>query len=191
MLQARHRTHNVDGLVLQVRHHTHNVDGRRIAVHCQARHRHIRPGLALQVMHHTHNVEGRRIAVHCHAGLGRTGLAIASFLVYSGTFSAAEAIERTRAGRPGALQTNTQVLVLLKFTALAKPVEMPRLCCAYVCAIPCRPGALQTKTQVLPFLRFLAAFLLRLTQLWCHAGAFSNPSVMPHSCTAGALRARL
>jgi protein-tyrosine phosphatase len=44
----------------------------------------------VQVMHHSIE-KGHKVAVHCHAGLGRTGLSIACYLVYaentsSGTF---------------------------------------------------------------------------------------------------------
>lgn len=33
---------------------------------------------------------GRKIAIHCHAGLGRTGLVIACYLVFTDKFSPAE-----------------------------------------------------------------------------------------------------
>jgi hypothetical protein len=67
-------------------------------------------------MHHATSVEGRRVAVHCHAGLGRTGLAIACFLLYSRTAaSASAAIAAVRSGRPGALQTAAQVLFVSIF----------------------------------------------------------------------------
>ena len=38
-----------------------------------------------QVMEYVTTEERRKIAVHCHAGLGRTGLAIACFFVFTGT----------------------------------------------------------------------------------------------------------
>lgn len=59
--------------------------------------------------------QGRRVAVHCHAGLGRTGLAIACSLVYSQRMQAAEAVKTVRAGRPGALQTAKQELFVYVF----------------------------------------------------------------------------
>lgn len=52
--------------------------------------------------------QGNRIAVHCHAGLGRTGLAIACCLVFQGTHSAADAVTLVRRMRPGSLQTRGQ-----------------------------------------------------------------------------------
>lgn len=54
--------------------------------------------------------------MHCHAGLGRTGLAIACFLLASGQASnAAKAIEMVRACRPGSLQTQAQVIFVSIF----------------------------------------------------------------------------
>ena len=44
-------------------------------------------------MDYVTRVEGRRIAVHCHAGLGRTGLAIACFFVYRNLFHACAAVQ--------------------------------------------------------------------------------------------------
>lgn len=38
----------------------------------------------------------KKVAIHCHAGLGRTGLIIACYLVYSKMFSANEAINQVR-----------------------------------------------------------------------------------------------
>ncbi|KAK9826422.1 hypothetical protein WJX81_003377 [Elliptochloris bilobata] len=53
--------------------------------------------------------DGARIAVHCHAGLGRTGLAIACYLVFEGRHgSPADATALVRLKRPGALQTRQQ-----------------------------------------------------------------------------------
>lgn len=67
-------------------------------------------------MHYTTVVEQKKIAVHCHAGLGRTGLAIACFLLASGeAASAARAVDMVRQHRPGALQTNAQVMFVSIF----------------------------------------------------------------------------
>ena len=62
-----------------------------------------------QVMEYVTTVERRKIAVHCHAGLGRTGLAIACFFVFTGLHDAAAAVNFTRQYRPGSLQTQAQV----------------------------------------------------------------------------------
>jgi protein tyrosine phosphatase domain-containing protein 1 len=67
-------------------------------------------------MHYTTSVECRKVAVHCHAGLGRTGLAIACFLLASGqAASAPRAVEMVRAARPGSLQTQVQVVFVSIF----------------------------------------------------------------------------
>lgn len=67
-------------------------------------------------MHYAVSVERKRIAVHCHAGLGRTGLTIACFLVACGeAASAAQAVEMVRAARPGSLQTQAQVMFVSIF----------------------------------------------------------------------------
>lgn len=74
------------------------------------------PRGAMQIMQYTTMVECRKVAVHCHAGLGRTGLASACFLVASGqACSAARAVEMVRAARPGSLQTQTQVMFVSIF----------------------------------------------------------------------------
>jgi hypothetical protein len=68
-----------------------------------------------QVM--THHVDsGGKVAVHCHAGLGRTGLVIACWLVLGGlASSAAAAVSFVRRGRRGALQTRKQVRFVYEF----------------------------------------------------------------------------
>ncbi len=51
-----------------------------------------------QVMDFTIHTKREKLAVHCHAGLGRTGLVIACYLVYKG-FSFEEAIHHVRQRR--------------------------------------------------------------------------------------------
>jgi ADP-ribosyl-[dinitrogen reductase] hydrolase len=51
--------------------------------------------------------EGGRVAVHCRGGLGRSGTVAAMMLVQLGV-SAADAIARVRAARPGAIETPEQ-----------------------------------------------------------------------------------
>uniref|UniRef100_A0A1I8HM41 TYR_PHOSPHATASE_2 domain-containing protein n=1 Tax=Macrostomum lignano TaxID=282301 RepID=A0A1I8HM41_9PLAT len=57
-----------------------------------------------------------RIAVHCHAGLGRTGLAIACLLVFSRRLSPALAIAYLRLKRPGSVQSHAQVAGVREFS---------------------------------------------------------------------------
>lgn len=57
----------------------------------------------------------KKISVHCHAGLGRTGLVIACYLVFRGTHSVNEAIDCVRVHRPGSIQTKKQVRFITTF----------------------------------------------------------------------------
>lgn len=71
--------------------------------------------MTVQIMHQCVDAARKKVAVHCRAGLGRTGLAIACYLVFSGTYSASGAILEVRNGRLGALQTRAQELFVLVF----------------------------------------------------------------------------
>jgi atypical dual specificity phosphatase len=54
------------------------------------------------------------VAVHCGAGLGRTGVVLAAYLVQQGQ-SAGEAIERVRQLRPGSIETEEQAAAVVEF----------------------------------------------------------------------------
>ncbi|RUS88627.1 hypothetical protein EGW08_003586, partial [Elysia chlorotica] len=56
-----------------------------------------------------------KVAVHCHAGLGRTGLIIACYLIYNNRISARKAIQYVRSRRPGSIQTKQQVMTCHEF----------------------------------------------------------------------------
>ncbi|KAI6653243.1 Protein tyrosine phosphatase domain-containing protein 1 [Oopsacas minuta] len=56
-----------------------------------------------------------KVAIHCHAGLGRTGVLIACYIVYSRRLDGERAIEVVRTKRPGALQTAKQVELVLNY----------------------------------------------------------------------------
>jgi hypothetical protein len=102
-----------------------------------------------QVMQHVCQDQGRRIAVHCHAGLGRTGLAIACYLVYSGMCPPAEAILRTRSRRPGALQTPAQALFVHIFQQWLRHLQcvcIPTFRCAFSDAAGCQCEELWDET---------------------------------------------
>lgn len=62
----------------------------------------------VQVMSFTVNEKRQKVAVHCHAGLGRTGLVIACYLIYEHGFDAVRAVQLVRTKRPGSIQTRAQ-----------------------------------------------------------------------------------
>ncbi|XP_029472194.1 protein tyrosine phosphatase domain-containing protein 1-like [Rhinatrema bivittatum] len=56
-----------------------------------------------------------KLAVHCHAGLGRTGVLIACYLIYAIRVSPQEAIRFVRIRRPGSIQTVGQISLVSDF----------------------------------------------------------------------------
>ncbi|KAJ3302229.1 Protein tyrosine phosphatase domain-containing protein 1 [Kappamyces sp. JEL0829] len=67
---------------------------------------------------------GKKAAVHCHAGLGRTGLTIACYLIYSENIPAATAILIVRGKRPGSVQTKKQTLFVTHFENHLKKLKL-------------------------------------------------------------------
>lgn len=64
----------------------------------------------------SHTIEqGGKIAVHCHAGRGRTLLAICSWLIYSGVYTAKQAIDLAVEKREGVLSKRSQREFLFEF----------------------------------------------------------------------------
>ncbi|XP_044067957.1 protein tyrosine phosphatase domain-containing protein 1 isoform X2 [Siniperca chuatsi] len=64
-----------------------------------------------------------KIAVHCHAGLGRTGVLIASFLAYATRMTANQAILYVRAKRPNSIQTRGQLRCVRQFAQFLAPLR--------------------------------------------------------------------
>ncbi|XP_046973809.1 protein tyrosine phosphatase domain-containing protein 1-like [Vanessa cardui] len=56
-----------------------------------------------------------RVAIHCHAGLGRTGVLIACYLVYSLRIRANDAIRLVRKKRPRSVQMSGQIQCVQQF----------------------------------------------------------------------------
>lgn len=71
-----------------------------------------------------------KAAVHCHAGLGRTGVLIACYLVFSERIGAEEAIHRVRSNRPKAVQTRGQIQCVIDFTNFVHPLWVVYPSCA-------------------------------------------------------------
>ncbi len=59
--------------------------------------------------------EGRAVLVHCKAGLGRSCLVAACYLIHKYGYDAPRAIEEVRVRRPGSLGSPLQVAFVLRF----------------------------------------------------------------------------
>ena len=58
---------------------------------------------------------GGKLAVHCHAGYGRTGLAIAAYLLFSSNLTVPQVVDLVRSKRSRCIQTKTQCQFLEQF----------------------------------------------------------------------------
>lgn len=65
-----------------------------------------------------------KVAVHCHAGLGRTGLLIACYLIYSERLNSNQAIHFIREKRQNSVQMNDQIRAAKLFENYLKPLRI-------------------------------------------------------------------
>ncbi|XP_054168896.1 protein tyrosine phosphatase domain-containing protein 1-like [Oppia nitens] len=63
-----------------------------------------------------------KTAIHCHAGLGRTGVLIASYLVFTLRCKPYDAIKHVRSKRPNSIQTRGQILCVIQFSQYVVPL---------------------------------------------------------------------
>ncbi|XP_045143513.1 protein tyrosine phosphatase domain-containing protein 1 [Echinops telfairi] len=70
-----------------------------------------------------------RVTIHCHAGLGRTGVLIACYLVFATRMTADQAIIFVRAKRPNSIQTRGQLLCVREFAQFLIPLRNIFSCC--------------------------------------------------------------
>ncbi|KAK9528478.1 hypothetical protein VZT92_012633 [Zoarces viviparus] len=68
-------------------------------------------------------VQEGKMAVHCHAGLGRTGVLLACYLVFTSRMSADQAILFVRVKRPNSIQTRGQLLCVREFAQFLVPLR--------------------------------------------------------------------
>ncbi|KAM4741304.1 protein tyrosine phosphatase domain-containing protein 1 isoform 2-T2 [Anableps anableps] len=68
-------------------------------------------------------VQEGKIAVHCHAGLGRTGVLFACYLVFTTRMNGDQAILFVRAKRPNSIQTRGQLLCVREFAQFLVPLR--------------------------------------------------------------------
>lgn len=74
-------------------------------------------------------VQEGKMAIHCHAGLGRTGVLVACYLVFTSRMSADQAILFVRAKRPNSIQTRGQLLCVREFAQFLIPLRNV-FCCS-------------------------------------------------------------
>ncbi|XP_018593059.2 protein tyrosine phosphatase domain-containing protein 1 [Scleropages formosus] len=72
-----------------------------------------------------------KMAIHCHAGLGRTGVLLACYLVFTTRMTADQAILFVRAKRPNSIQTRGQLLCVREFAQFLLPLRN-----VFTCAEP-------------------------------------------------------
>ncbi|XP_018668379.2 uncharacterized protein LOC100178870 isoform X2 [Ciona intestinalis] len=69
-------------------------------------------------------LEEGNVAVHCHAGLGRTGVLIACYLVFAHRMDPDAAILRVRKNRSNSIQTRGQIACIHEFAQFLRPLRI-------------------------------------------------------------------
>uniref|UniRef100_A0A673X268 Protein tyrosine phosphatase domain-containing protein 1 n=1 Tax=Salmo trutta TaxID=8032 RepID=A0A673X268_SALTR len=64
-----------------------------------------------------------KMSVHCHAGLGRTGVLLACYLVFATRMTADQAIVFVRSKRPNSIQTRGQLYCVREFAQFLVPIR--------------------------------------------------------------------
>ncbi|XP_041446924.1 protein tyrosine phosphatase domain-containing protein 1-like isoform X2 [Xenopus laevis] len=64
-----------------------------------------------------------KVAIHCHAGLGRTGVLIACYLIFATRMTSDQSILFVRAKRHNAIQTRVQLLCIREFSQFLTPLH--------------------------------------------------------------------
>ncbi|XP_073678728.1 protein tyrosine phosphatase domain-containing protein 1 isoform X2 [Garra rufa] len=68
-------------------------------------------------------IQEGKMAVHCHAGLGRTGVLLACFLLFTTQMTADQAILLVRSKRPNSIQTRGQLQCVRQFAQFLVPLR--------------------------------------------------------------------
>ncbi|GBN90072.1 Protein tyrosine phosphatase domain-containing protein 1, partial [Araneus ventricosus] len=63
-----------------------------------------------------------KVAIHSHAGLGRTGVLVACYLIYTLRCKPTDAVAYVRNKRPGSVQTKSQVESVQGFAQFVVPM---------------------------------------------------------------------